>query len=109
MEIRDFVIETAEGRMDVAQMSLEEAIGTVIRSLNPYTKGKKNTMTLGLPVEISISTAGTDTEPKVEVKNVPVEIDDYHDGRAEWIFKAQPHRVQRALRIQYRHKMDGEG
>ena len=86
-------------------MSLEEALGTVIRSLNPYTKGKPGSMTLGLPIEISISTAASSSG--VAVKDVPVEIDDYHEGRAEWIFKGQPHRVQRALRIQYRHKMDG--
>jgi hypothetical protein len=117
MEIRHFAIRIVEGRTDMAQtppaLSLEAALGRVIRSLNPYTGGEEDGMIFGPPV-ISIPSvaAGTDGEDAssidVDVKNVPVEIDDYREGRAEWIFKAQPHRIQRALRIQYRHKAAGK-
>jgi hypothetical protein len=69
-------------------MSLEEALGTLIRALNPYTDGSPGTM-------------------KLDVSDIQVEIDDYHEERGAWMFKSQPSRIQRALRIQYRHTMKG--
>lgn len=72
----------------MATMSLEEALGTLIRALNPYTSGAPGTMI-------------------INVSDIHVEIDDYHEEHGAWVFKSQPARIQRALRIQYRHTMTG--
>jgi hypothetical protein len=90
----------------MSTMTLEEALGTLIRMLNPYTDGARGSMTLGAPVEISAIAADGDT--RVDVSQVQLEIDDYHDYHAEWTFKGQPQRIARGLRIQYRHRANGE-
>jgi hypothetical protein len=87
----------------MASMTFEKALGTVIRALNPYTDGSAGSMQFS-----STAPPATITVEGVDVGDIHLEIDDYHDDREAWVFKAQPHRIQRALRIQYRHKTKGE-
>ena len=87
----------------MSNLTFEEALGTVIRALNPYTDGSRDSMVFG-----STASSPTITVAGVDVGDIHLEIDDYHDDREAWVFKAQPHRIQRALRIQYRHKTKGE-
>jgi hypothetical protein len=88
------------------KMSLEEAIGTVIRLLNPYTNGSNGSMTIGTVNNHSKS--AVDAEIGFDVRDVRLEIDDYHDSQGEWLFKGSSNRIARAVKIEYRHTVNGE-
>jgi hypothetical protein len=80
-------------------MSIEEALGTLIRMANPYTTGGVNT------IQFPSATAGT--PPTIDPSQIPVEEDNY---AAQWTFKGQTQNIKRALRIQYTYpKTDSSG
>jgi hypothetical protein len=81
-------------------MSIEEALGTLIRMANPYTKGGPTTMSF----VAAGTTGGTAT---IDPTQIPVEEDNY---AAQWTFKGQTQNIKRALRIHYTYqKTDDAG
>jgi hypothetical protein len=61
-------------------------------------------MTLSVPLDPTASI----TDASFDISQIQVEIDDYHDYHAEWTFKGQQQRIARGLRVQYRHRVNGE-
>ena len=69
-------------------MSIEQALGTLIRMANPYTSGAAGTINFaGAPLAI-------------DPNQIPVEEDNY---TTQWVFKGQTETVEKALRIQYQY------
>jgi hypothetical protein len=79
-------------------MSIEEALGTLIRSANPYTTGASGTMAFA---------AAHPADHSIDPTNIPVEEDNYS---AQWVFKGQTQSIEKAIRIQYTYtKTDKDG
>jgi hypothetical protein len=83
-------------------MSIEEALGTLIRMANPYTTGGPGT------IHFVPATPGTAaTAPTIDPTQIPVEEDNY---AAQWPFKGLTQNIKRALKIQYTYdKTDAQG
>jgi hypothetical protein len=81
-------------------MSVREALGTLIAAANPYTKAS------GVP-GASMHFAEPDhvgdglSAKKVKLTDIIMEEDSKYP--AEWMFKGQPQKIHKALRIQYRY------
>jgi hypothetical protein len=78
-------------------MSIEEALGTLIRMANPYTTGAAGTM------QFSGATAGP--PPTINPDQIPVEEDRY---TAQWVFRGQAETVEKALRVEYQYDATDE-
>jgi hypothetical protein len=81
-------------------MSVEGDLGTLIRLLNPYTDGSAGTMHLA-PAGAAPPSSPPAVDP-TDLAQIRLEVEN-HAG--EWTFKANPQRVQRALRIEYRYPL----
>lgn len=89
-------------------MSMEQELGKLICSLNPYTELPKS----ATPGE-GLSAAGANTGSMdpffgrgAEAQNVEVEVETKYPG--EWIFKGHAQRVVKAVRIRYRYPVLGK-
>jgi hypothetical protein len=71
----------------------ETVLGKLIFMLNPYTKGQADTATIG----------NGSPGDKVDLGDVRIQVDDYE---GHWSFKGNDQRIKKALRIEYRYKMD---
>lgn len=90
------------------QTSVECDLGTLIRMCNPYGGGGPGTMHIGTGAPPSVEGLRDAVAPPVEdLGRFEVEVDNY-DG--EWLFMGNPHKVTRALRLQYRYPLrDADG
>jgi hypothetical protein len=78
-------------------MSIEEALGALIRMANPYTTGGAGTMHFA-----AAKAAGAGDPLTIDPHQIPVEEDKY---TAQWVFKGQTQNIEKALRIQYTYPM----
>jgi hypothetical protein len=78
-------------------MSIEEALGTLIRIANPYTSGAERTMHFA-----AAKPAEAGNPPMIDPHQIPVEQDNY---TAQWTFKGQTQIIAKALRIEYTYPM----
>jgi hypothetical protein len=97
----------------MAKIDVRTALAELIFKANPYTKGRA-------PMHF---VAPTQRDPKnelmrdskkelmaddVDVEQIPVEEDDKYS--ADWMFKGQPQKINKAIRITYRYeKRDKNG
>jgi hypothetical protein len=86
-------------------MTVEEALGTLIRMANPYTDGKPGSIRIDAPLHPPTVAVGA--EPSVDPAQVHVEEDNY---QGQWIFRGQTETIKKGLRITYRYpKKDNSG
>lgn len=80
-------------------MSVEKALGTLIRKLNPYSKGRS--LHFGrVPPEEAPSPCAVVDPGHVDLNQFNMELEaGYVDS---WNFKGQPHKINTAVRIMYR-------
>jgi hypothetical protein len=87
---------------DTMTMTIEEALGTLIRMANPYTSGAADTMHFAAAK--AAKGVGTST---IDPGQIPVEEDRYPNS---WAFKGQTQTVQKSIRVQYQYDaMDDKG
>jgi len=79
-------------------MTVEEALGTLIRMANPYTDGAPGSIRIDTPVHPPATATGTD--PDVHPAQVQVEEDNYE---GQWSFRGQTQTIKKGLRITYRY------
>jgi hypothetical protein len=78
-------------------MSIEKALGTLIRMANPYTSGAAGTMHFAAA---KVAKAGD--PPVIDPHEIPVEEDKYS---TQWTFKGQTQNIEKALRVEYTYPM----
>jgi hypothetical protein len=86
-------------------MTIEEALGTLIRMANPYTDGSKGTIRPDVPQSPRTEITGGDED--IDLSQIRVEEDNY--GQA-WTFRGGTQTIKKGLRITYRYpKKDRSG
>jgi hypothetical protein len=94
-------------------MSVEEALGTLICMLNPYTDGSTGTMVPHTFVAAAAAPAATPTPtptpapPTPDMTNIWMEVDTRYAD--DWTFKGQPHSINKAVRVAYRWAKKDQG
>jgi hypothetical protein len=79
-------------------MSIEEALGTLIRQANPYTNGQHGAMGFAPAIP---------HPPQIDPNQIQMEEDNY---AAQWAFKGLTHNIKRSLKIKYTFdKKDAQG
>jgi hypothetical protein len=116
-------------------MLLEPRLGKLIRKLNPYTNGGMRTMLCGADPPANLAAVGQDlvnlgnaliayaTTPDqthldavnqyedqidldMPISDLTLRIDnDFTQDYMSWVFRGQPYKVKRALRISYRYQL----
>jgi hypothetical protein len=116
-------------------MLLEPRLGKLIRKLNPYTNGGMGTMLCGADPPANLAALGQDLrnlgqhlidysnnptqanldlinrdedqiDSDMPVSDLTLRIDnDYTQEYMSWVFRGQPYKVKRALRISYRYQL----
>jgi len=82
-------------------MSMEEALGKLIVSLNPYTDAALRTMHFGNGAPSANAQAAHAAAAKVN-GSVQFELEVTDNYAEMWGFKGEPQKVNRAVRIKYR-------
>ena len=94
---------------------MAQALGSLINEVNPYTEKKTEPERRPLtgPMDIYTGAAAPDGySPAATAKNggntaqIRLETDSKYPG--EWMFKGQPHRVSKSVRIRYRFPVLGD-
>jgi hypothetical protein len=90
-------------------MSIETELGTLIRQLNPYTKGKPGTMRF-VPANPAVD-ADAERIEGLDLTHIQLEVEGNYtksgNYAAQWIFKGQAQNVVKALRIKYQYPVEG--
>lgn len=88
--------------------SMEMELGTLIRRLNPYTKGKDTAMNF----KPAKATSDPTTE-QLDLSAIQLEIEGNdtktNNYAAQWIFKGQAQNIVKAIRIKYHYPVEGTG
>jgi|SRR5271169_5322510 len=82
-------------------MSMEEALGKLIVSLNPYTNAALRTMHFGNGAPKANAQAAQDAAAKINGA-VQFELEVVDNYAEVWGFKGEPQKVNKAVRIKYR-------
>jgi hypothetical protein len=90
------------------KMSVEQALGTLIATANPYPKG--GAMHFVAPKAdaegvLQLDAKGVPLAGDISLRDIQVEEDSRYPG--EWMFKGQPQRIAKAVRIQYQYTKKG--
>ena len=83
-------------------MTIEEAIGTLIRMANPYTDGKPGSIRVDSPPHLP---SAAETDGSVDPGQIRVEEDNY---QGQWVFRGQTETIKKGLRITYRYPKKDE-
>jgi hypothetical protein len=86
-------------------MPATQALGALIAAANPYTKAFGDDRTTMHFVAPDLN-KGLATAKEVSFTDIHMEEDSRYP--AEWVFKGQPQKIHKALRIQYRYPKRGE-
>jgi hypothetical protein len=90
----------------IKRMSVEEALGTLIAAANPYIKRSEAAHEAVMHfIGPRDDGKGSLTAQDVTLSDIHVEEDSKYP--AEWMFKGQPQKVHKALRIEYRYPKRG--
>jgi hypothetical protein len=96
------------------KMFVAEALGTLIATANPYLKAGgtsevgRTSEARGLTMHFlqpNLGADGVPVEKPVSLTDINLEEDSRYPG--EWMFKGQPQKIHKALRIQYRYPKRG--
>lgn len=91
--------------------AMAQDLGDLINTLNPYTDNtqpQRGALTGGMDIYTADAIAAPPVPAGTHRDRIMVEVDSKYPG--EWIFKGEPQRINKAVRIRYRFPVvDGNG